>query len=427
MYNEYLEEIFYVVTLPFISVIIHCFFSHCFLCRFEKKINIVLIYFLYYICSVTLHFSPLPGTALLILNIGLIVLLSFLYKGSLKWRVCAALFVVVLIFLSDIAMAIVFSTKGYIINLFLSKLLMFMMVLISVRITKTFGDGSLSVWYWILLFCCPLISIIGLYQLSSNIFFRMNSMLLPIISSGLLIINFLIFVLCDRVLCVQSEQNKSQLLEQQNAYYVNQYLLTKEIQEESYKFQHDFKNILLGLRAKLQSGENDTNIRELNRLLGNIENPIGVCNSGNIIIDSIINYKQQVAEKYQIPFFFDLNIPPQLELDTVVMSVIMGNSLDNAIEACKEKRNVQRYIKIHMQYLNESLFIRVQNPYVNEIRRNVKGEVCSTKFDKEAHGIGLKNIKKIVDECNGILDVAYDNSLFQIEIVFFNIKRKSNL
>ncbi|HCY36690.1 MAG TPA: GHKL domain-containing protein, partial [Candidatus Margulisbacteria bacterium] len=106
-----------------------------------------------------------------------------------------------------------------------------------------------------------------------------------------------------------------------------------------------------------------------------------------------------------------------------VISVILGNALDNAIEACKEKGNVQRYIKIHMQYYNESLFIRIRNPYVNEIRTNVKGEICSTKSDKQAHGIGLKNIKKIVDECDGLLDIFHDNSLFQVDIVLFHIGR----
>ncbi|AJS60445.1 sensor histidine kinase [Paenibacillus sp. IHBB 10380] len=427
MDNIFLEELFYLVTLPFLSVIIHYFFSHCFVCRVEKKLNLVLLYFLYFACSIALHFSPLPGTVLLTLNIGLIVLLSFLYRGNLKWRVCAALFIVALIILSDVAMSTAYSTKGYIINLFLSKLLMLILVLISVRIAKTYGNGSLSGWYWFFLFFCPLISIMGVTHLSSNLFFRTYPDLFPIICVGLLIINFLIFVLSDRVLCVQSAQNKSQLLEQQNAYYVNQYLLTKEMQEESFRLQHDFKNILLGLRAKLHSGEEETTKNELNKLLGKIENPAGVCHSGNIIIDSIINYKQQVAEKYTILFYLDLNIPPRLELDTTVISVILGNALDNAIEACKEKTNVERYIKIHMHYLNDSLFLRIQNPFVNKIHTNLYGEIRSTKSDKQSHGLGLKNIKKIVDECDGLLDISYSNSLFQIEIVLFKIQSQKSV
>ncbi|WP_194434091.1 ATP-binding protein [Paenibacillus segetis] len=222
---------------------------------------------------------------------------------------------------------------------------------------------------------------------------------------------------------MQSAKSKSQLLEQQNAYYVNQYLMTKEMQEESFKSQHDFKNILVGLRAKLQSGVEKKDLHELDKLLGSMEHPVGVCHSGNLIIDSILNYKRQTAEKYHIPVTFDLNIPPQMELDTTTISVILGNALDNAIEACKENENVERHIKVHMQYLNESLFIRIQNPYVHEIRTNAKGEIRTSKTNRQVHGIGLKNIKKIVDDCHGLSNISYDNNLFQIEVVLFNIER----
>lgn len=421
--DVFYEELFYLATLPFLSVIIHYFYSHCFVCRVESKIHLYILYSIYFACSAALRLCPIPGIVMLMLNIGLVVLLTFFYRGSLKWRVCAAFFVFALILLSDVVMPAAYSSKGYIINLFLSKLLMFMLVLISTRIATSYGEGSLSSWYWGLLFFCPLISIMGIALLTSNMFFRTYPVLFSITSGGLLIINFLLFVLCDRVLCVQSAKNKSQLLEQQNAYYVNQYLMTKEMQEESFKSQHDFKNILVGLRAKLQSGVEKKDLRELDKLLGSMEHPTGVCHSGNIIIDSILNYKRQTAEKYHIPFTFDLNIPPQMELDTTTISVILGNTLDNAIEACKDKENLERYIKVHMQYLNESLFIRIQNPYVHEIRTNMKGEIASTKSNKQVHGIGLKNIKRTVEDCNGLLDISYDNSLFQVEIVLFNIDR----
>lgn len=422
MDNVFLEELFYLLTLPLLPFIIHYFYNHFFQIRFENKIYIGLLYSVYLACTVALHYSPLPGNIMLILNAALIIFLSFFYYGNYKWRICAALFIFALILLTDSAMFSI-STTGYIVNLFLSKFLMFMLVLISVRITNAFGEGNLSAWYWILLFICPFISILGVAQLSSNLSLRSYPILFPTVFSGLLIINFLIFILCDRVLCIQAAQSKNQLLEQQNAYYVNQYLVTKDLQEESLRFRHDYKNILLGLRAKVESERKESSIDELDHLIGNIESSRGVCNTENMIIDSIINYKQQVAEKYQIPFSFNLNIPPNLELDTTVTSVILGNVLDNAIEACTEKKNVECYIKMDMQYLNESLFVRIQNPFVNNIRTNFKGEIISTKSDKQVHGIGLKSVKKIVDDCNGLLDISYENSVFQIDIVLFGIRR----
>ncbi|MEN8905792.1 MAG: ATP-binding protein [Clostridiales bacterium] len=222
---------------------------------------------------------------------------------------------------------------------------------------------------------------------------------------------------------MQYEQDKNMLIEKQNAYYLNQYLMTKEMYEESSKIQHDFKNILIGLKGKMERNENEKNTIEIDRIIGNYEMKNIFCNSGNIIIDSIINYKEQVAKKYQIPFSYELDIPSNLKLDTKIISVIMGNSLDNALEACQKFENSDCYININIQYLNESLYVRIENPYIKKIHKNFRGDISTIKSNKKIHGIGLKNIKKTLEEINGILDISYENNLFQIEFVLFNIKK----
>lgn len=75
--NIFLEELFYLVTLPLLPIIIHYFYSHCFVSRLTTKANLVIVYSLYFLCIVFLHYSSLPGSILLTLNIGLIALLSF--------------------------------------------------------------------------------------------------------------------------------------------------------------------------------------------------------------------------------------------------------------------------------------------------------------------------------------------------------------
>lgn len=124
MDSIFLEELFYLVTLPLLPIIIHYFYSHCFVKRLLTRTYFI-VYSLYFVCIVLLHISSLPGSALLILNVGLIVLLSFLYTGHIKWRMVAALFLIALIMLSELVLPVVYSTTGYIINQVLSKVLMF--------------------------------------------------------------------------------------------------------------------------------------------------------------------------------------------------------------------------------------------------------------------------------------------------------------
>lgn len=425
MNNMFVEELFYLATFPLLLFIIHYFFSHFFICRMESRLWLSACYMLYFTIHTALHFSPWSGSVLLLLNTGLIVLLSCLYRGDLKWRVCTALFMTVLILLSDAVIQPIYSTSGYVISLFITKLLIFMLVYISVRIARTFGDGNLAGSYWLFLFFCPIISILGVIQLSDHPFFRAYPIFFPISAIGLLIINFLVFLLCDRVLQAHSAQHKSRLLEQQMTYYVNQYQFIKERHEETVRFQHDFKNILLGLHARLQSEGENTSKEEIEKLLGHIGHPAELCNSGNLILDAMLNYKAQTAKRIGIPFLIDLNIPPHLVLDAAVISVVLGNALDNAIEAVQKMTNEDRYIQIQMHYLHDSLFMRMQNPYIHEIRTNRQGELYSTKPNAQGrHGLGLRNIKKIVNDNNGLVDISYRNQLFQLEIVLFNIERQ---
>lgn len=309
MDNPFLEELFFSLTLPLLSGIIHYFFSHCLSCRIERKSTLLLFYGLYLFCSIAVHFSPWPSPILFILNVCLIILLTTLYRGNWKWKGSASFFIVILIFLTDAAMPMAYTTFGYIVNLFLSKALMFLLVLIFVRVAQSYGKGILPKWYWLLLFCCPVFSMIGITHLLSSVILQTYPEIFPLLSIGLLTINFLIIILSDRALCVQSEQNKCLVLEQQNTFYINQYLMSKKMQEEAIKFQHDFKNILLGLRAKLQPDIEKSQTRELDELLGKVETPSGFLDSGNIVIDSIINYKNQIAMRLNIPFELSLNIP----------------------------------------------------------------------------------------------------------------------
>lgn len=417
------EELLYAATYTLIPVILHYFFSNSFTCRIRRRFHVILLYVLYAACHLLLHHSRLPGMVLFTANMVLIVLVSLLYRGNFWWRGYSVLFISTLIFLGEAVIPFAYTNSGYAASLFLSKLLVLALVYLLLRIIKGDGRGDLPGWYLALLFLSPVLSILAVLRLSDSFFFHTYPHLFPVVPSLLLAINLLIYVLSDRVMCVQSERSKRLLLEQQNTYYLNQYLRTRDMQEETYKFQHDFRNILLGLRTKLSTGGEAASVNELDRLLGTMGQPAGSCNTGNPVIDAMINYKEQAAGVVDIPFHVEHSIPPQLELDTSVISVILGNALDNAMEACQAASNSESYISIHMHYLNDSLFIRIKNPYLHEIRKSRYGEIMSTKTDTVTHGIGLKNIRKTVEAWGGLLDIHYESGIFQLEVVLFHIRR----
>lgn len=371
-----LDEIIYLAALPLLPALLHLYFKCFFRFRSQSRLRLVMLYLLYMTAQVLLHYSSLPGPILLAGNVGLILGLSLFYQGTLTWRLCTACFISAVIVLNDAAIPMRYTDTGYRLSLLLSKLLMLMLVLLLRRFVKGEARGQLTGWLWSVLFLCPVMSIAVLLELSGHLFFQRYPQLFPVVPVLLLAINLLVLLLMDRAMSAQAERSQRLLLEQQNSYYVNQYHRNKEFQEEALRFRHDFNHILLGLRARILSGEEPASRAELDALLGWSKTSGAYCDTGNPLIDSILDYKQREAAAAGIAMRLELKIPPGLVLDTAVISVILGNALDNALEAASQlskEGGSERYIAVHMHYLNDSLFIRVQNPYSGTIRQGPRG------------------------------------------------------
>ncbi|WP_339222628.1 ATP-binding protein [Paenibacillus sp. FSL H8-0332] len=426
MNSVLLDEIIYLAVLPLLAVILHLFFSRFFTCRVESRLRLTVLYILYIGVQALLHHSSLPALLLMAGNIGLILGLSLLYRGSTAWRLYAVVFISALIILSDAAVPLPRTDFGYRLSLLCSKLLMLLLVLLLRRLVKGEGRGQLTGWLGSVAFLCPCLSIAVLLQLSGSPFFQLYPQLFPVVPALLLAINLLIFLLIDRVLSAQSERSQRLLLEQQNSYYVNQYHRNREFQQEALRFRHDFNHILLGLRSRVLSGEEGASTAELDALLGWTGHAQAYCNTGNPVIDSILDYKQREAAAAEIDLRLELSLPPRLMLNTALISVILGNAFDNALEAASlipKEQGAERYIAIHMHYLNDSLFIRILNPYSGSVLQGPNGELLTTKSDKRSHGIGLRNIRQTMEQAGGLFQLAYSGQLFQLELVLFHIER----
>jgi sensor histidine kinase regulating citrate/malate metabolism len=132
-------------------------------------------------------------------------------------------------------------------------------------------------------------------------------------------------------------------------------------------------------------------------------------NSGNKTINSILNYKMELVERSGHILDLEISLPGHLELNSFDISTIIGNILDNAIEALEAFDEKQK-IKFSMKYDRGTLFIHSINPFKPEYhkpkRRNHKG-------------LGLKNIDKIVDKYDGILTIDRENQVFDIIVLLY--------
>ena len=138
--------------------------------------------------------------------------------------------------------------------------------------------------------------------------------------------------------------------------------------------------------------------------------------SGNITIDSIINYKLQNAEQRHIKVTADIFVPMELAVPTFDLAVVLGNLLDNAIEAVSYVED--RWIDIRVKYTKGRLIIEINNTYDGMLPRTLEG-IVSRKEDKENHGIGIKSVKLTLEKYDGILQITQDGAKFTAKVLMY--------
>ena len=218
----------------------------------------------------------------------------------------------------------------------------------------------------------------------------------------------------NTVKIITFKKNK-EVVEEQNNFYKNQLRLMKESEETIKSYRHDMKNHMTVINSLIDKDEIEALKKYLNEISNISFDNEKYISSGNEIIDSIVNYKLNLAENEKIRFITDISISTGLHISSYDMTIILGNILDNAIEASKKVDEVERKIILKIKEENGKFIIYIQNKFNGNLKNNYE----STKDNEKEHGYGIKNIKKVVEKNNGICKFEIiDKSIFTTLIVF---------
>ena len=132
-------------------------------------------------------------------------------------------------------------------------------------------------------------------------------------------------------------------------------------------------------------------------------------------INNLIFYFAAQAKEQQIDFDVQLDITKDLTISEQDISVLLGNLLENAIDACMEQKSSKRRIIIKGKADAHSLVFTIDNTCENEIVRNQKGEFVTTK--SRGHGIGVTSARKIVERYNGIFSAEKKTEMFCVSFM----------
>jgi sensor histidine kinase regulating citrate/malate metabolism len=171
----------------------------------------------------------------------------------------------------------------------------------------------------------------------------------------------------------------------------------------------------------IEDGRADEAANYLKGLLGDIAKNETYSNTRNVAFDSIINFKLNNAKNENIKLDIRLLIPPALNIEVADIVIIIGNLLDNALDAVATVE--EKIIKLDIEYSRESLYIQIENTfdgvvqYAEEISEEEKTIV--TRKAGNGHGHGLKNIKKSVEKYNGHIDICHGENNFSVGILLY--------
>ena len=227
------------------------------------------------------------------------------------------------------------------------------------------------------------------------------------------------------------EKNSRIILEKQVSSMQEQIVEMEHIHSGIRSMKHDMKNTLT-IIMQLAERKGNTENTELHAYLSELNQTFDRLDfhfkTGNTVVDTLLNMKyheimctipdlQMNADK--------LLFPESLMIQSYDIGVILGNALDNAIEACKklkaEEKETEIFINLSSFSKGKMFFIEVENSFNGEVIRKREAEFpVTTKADKKIHGIGLTNIKNTAEKYHGGVDWTINQKVFTLSVMLKN-------
>lgn len=180
-------------------------------------------------------------------------------------------------------------------------------------------------------------------------------------------------------------------------------------------WRHDYHNHIQVLKANMSLGEYGQAMDYLDKLEQDLTEVDQVLKTGNVMVDAILNSKLSMIQERHIAVDATAAVPGDIAVSGIDLSVLIGNLLDNAMEACLEiPEEKDRFIRIYIDIVKKQLYISVTNSMKGKARRT-DGGFLSRK--PGSHGFGIFRIDSIVAKYHGYLNRQTENGVFATEVM----------
>lgn len=254
-------------------------------------------------------------------------------------------------------------------------------------------------------------------NLDANIETFQNIIIITFMVNIMMIV--LIISIYEKIVGFLQESALEQLKIQKYEMNQNFYDELSEKAKQLSSLRHDFKNHLIIMRGRLEKKEYNELSNYLDSIVTYVDDASDVILTNNPTISSMLQAKKSVCKKLDIRFDYELEFYKIYKITDIDLIIILGNIIDNAIDAVSKMYDNNKFINLTIKQVNTYLLIKCLNPYYEKpIEKN--GQLLTTKSDPSLHGIGLMNVMDSCKKYNGECKYAYGDNEFHIEILVPN-------
>ncbi len=243
------------------------------------------------------------------------------------------------------------------------------------------------------------------------LFMTANSIWLADIS---LLMTFLLILIIGqllRYLFQETDMIFARSLDQIMANYIGE---VDSLYQNIHGWRHDYHNHLQAMKVYLEEGK----LVDIANYLAKLEDKLlevdQIVKSGNSMLDAIVNSKLSIATDRDIRTTVKVFVGKQPLINDIDLCVILGNILDNAIEANEEIENPdKRMLRVYISILKQQLYISVTNS--RPLNQTIDNSYTSTKSDKR--GLGIRRIDQLVSKYDGLINRQFEEEVFVTEII----------
>lgn len=187
----------------------------------------------------------------------------------------------------------------------------------------------------------------------------------------------------------------------------------RSIHKEMRGYKHDFHHHLQMLKGQLSAGETDRALAYIEELDGKLMRVDTLLKTGNVSMDAILSAKIAQAKAEDIDVTVKACVPEGLTVTDVELSIVIGNLLDNAIEACLEITE-GRFIRIYISMKGNMLYFSMLNAAGDKMKKS--GSLFPTRKGG-LHGFGLRRAEAIIEEHGGWIKYNSEAGAFTSEFL----------